>query len=184
MAACTVTGAPVCPAALSKSKGLTKVFVHALLDGRDTPPRSAPVICINWNSKFSHCCGKIAVISGRYYSMDRDKRWDRTKLGYAAHVYGEGKTAKTSAEAIAASYAADVSDEFVKPVVLVDDHGQPSPHQRQRRHYLLQLPRRPRPPVDQGPVEPDFDGFTFDKARPKSLKMTTFMQYYDGQNAD
>ena len=171
---------------LAKSKGLTKVFVHALLDGRDTPPRSGAGYLQQLEQQIQRIgCGQIAVVSGRYYSMDRDKRWDRTKLGYAAHVYGEGVTAKTLAEAIAASYAADVSDEFVKPVVLVDDHGQPIATIKDNDAIIFFNFRADRArQLTKALMEPDFDGFTFDKARPQGLKMTTFMQYYDGQNAD
>ena len=107
---------------------LERVYVHALLDGRDTPPRRVVpdyLSSIRGNQIKDIGCGTIATIAGRYYPMDRDKRWERTKLGYDAIVSGEGQPAKSAAEAIEASYADDVSDEFVKPVVLVDDEGHP-----------------------------------------------------------
>ena len=86
--------------------------------------------------------GKIATVMGRYYAMDRDNRWERVEKAYAAMVYGEGRrTADARSDAMEKSYAADVTDEFVVPVVCDQDGC----IQRKRFGYLLQLPSRPCP---------------------------------------
>jgi len=103
--------------------------LHALLDGRDTPPRSADVFVPALESRLrdAHPDARIASVGGRYYAMDRDKRWDRTEAGYDAIVHGVGEHAPTALAAIRASYAKDVSDEFVRPAVIGsrggDDHA-------------------------------------------------------------
>ena len=110
---------------LAKRQGLSEVYVHAFLDGRDVPPASAAEYLEELEKKIKEIgIGKIAVISGRYYAMDRDKRWERVVKAYDAIAKGEGKTAKSAAEAIQASYAdksekpEGVTDEFVVPVVI------------------------------------------------------------------
>ena len=107
---------------LAGSKGLEQVFVQAILDGRDTPPRSAHeyVAKLNGNLDELHV-GRIATVSGRYYAMDRDKRWDRTAKAYDALVYGKGEVAPDALTAIEHSYQMDVNDEFVLPTVIVQD---------------------------------------------------------------
>jgi 2,3-bisphosphoglycerate-independent phosphoglycerate mutase len=168
---------------LAKQKNLERVFVHALLDGRDTPPRSGAGYLHQLEEQINRIgCGAIATIAGRYYSMDRDKRWDRTKLGYDAIVNGQGKQAKTAAEAIEASYAEDVSDEFVIPVVLVDDQDNPIATINDNDVIIFFNFRADRArQMTQALMEPDFDGFELTNGRPQSLKMTTFMHYYDNQ---
>ena|ERR1051326_2129532 len=102
------------------------VLVHAIMDGRDTPPRSGAGYLRQLEEHIKRIgVGKIATVIGRYYSMDRDNRWERTDRAYAAYVLGEGDQAKSAAEAIQASYAADKTDEFVEPAVIVGDDGQP-----------------------------------------------------------
>ena len=111
---------------LAKSKNLEQVFIHAILDGRDTPPRSGANYLSQLEAQISKIgCGTIATVAGRYYSMDRDKRWERIKLSYDAMVYGVGQQVRRATEAIQASYAAGVNDEFMIPVVLVNALGAP-----------------------------------------------------------
>ena len=106
---------------LAKKQGLEKVYVHAFLDGRDTPPRSGHEYLAQVEEKLAELgLPRIATISGRYYAMDRDKRWDRVEKAYNCLLLGEGEKAANSAEAIQASYANDVSDEFVLPTVTGD----------------------------------------------------------------
>jgi 2,3-bisphosphoglycerate-independent phosphoglycerate mutase len=108
--------------------GLTKVFVHAFLDGRDTPPTSGAEFVSRLEQKMrEYGVGKVSTVSGRYYAMDRDKRWERQKKANDAMVAGksEGGTAASAVDAIRASYNAGVTDEFVLPVVIVDDKKQP-----------------------------------------------------------
>jgi 2,3-bisphosphoglycerate-independent phosphoglycerate mutase len=168
---------------LAKSKGLSRVYVHALLDGRDTPPRSGADYLSQLEAQITKIgCGQIASIAGRYYSMDRDKRWERTKLGYDAIVEGVGAQAHTAAEAIQASYAAEVSDEFVIPVVLVDKTGAPLATIKDNDAIIFFNFRADRGrQLTRALIEPDFDGFERKNGGLKGLKMTTFMPYYDNQ---
>ena len=108
---------------MAKNYGLTKVYLHAFLDGRDTPPASAVNFLAQVEAKMAEIgVGKIATISGRYYAMDRDKNYDRTKIAYDNMTLGNGVEAASADEAIKASYAAGVTDEFVKPTV-IDKEG-------------------------------------------------------------
>jgi len=168
---------------LAKRKNLERVFVHALLDGRDTPPRSGAEYLNQLENQIKDIgCGTIATIAGRYYSMDRDKRWERTKLGYDAIVSGKGQQAKSAAEAIEASYADDVSDEFVKPVVLVDDGGNPKGKINDNDAIIYFNFRADRArQLTQALTEPDFAGFEQEGDALQGIKMVTFMEYYDGQ---
>ena len=104
---------------MAKKKGLTNVFVHAFLDGRDVPPSSGKDFVAQCVEKMNEIgVGKIASVMGRYYAMDRDNRWDRVEKAYAAMVYGEGEKATDPVEAVAKSYELDVTDEFVIPTVI------------------------------------------------------------------
>ena len=107
---------------LAKRNGLDKVYVHALMDGRDVPPTSGVDFMAQLCNKMKEIgVGKVATVMGRYYAMDRDFAWDRVEKAYAAMVYGEGNTAEDAVEAMKASYAAEVTDEFVIPTVLDKD---------------------------------------------------------------
>jgi bisphosphoglycerate-independent phosphoglycerate mutase len=110
---------------LAKKKGLNRVYIHAFLDGRDVPPRSA-LIYLEQLETFikQHGIGKIASISGRYYAMDRDKRWERTQLAYDALTKGVGRYAGSPSEAINLAYESRENDEFVKPT-LITEGGSP-----------------------------------------------------------
>ena len=110
---------------MAKRNGLDRVYVDCFLDGRDTPPRSGIDFLAQLEDKMKEIgVGKIAMISGRYYAMDRDNNYDRVKIAYDALTKGEGLTASSSAEAIQGSYDRDESDEFVKPTVITED-GKP-----------------------------------------------------------
>lgn len=101
-----------------------KVDVHAFLDGRDTPPTSAEGFLADFNNSIKNMpLVKLATLSGRFYAMDRDKRWDRVELAYNNIVSANGKRYTSAAEAIKASYAAGVNDEFVVPCVIGDYQG-------------------------------------------------------------
>ena len=107
---------------MAKRNGIDKVYVHALLDGRDVPPSSGLDYVKACTAKMEELgVGKIATVMGRYYAMDRDFAWDRVEKAYAAMVYGEGNTACCAAKAVSDSYAAEVTDEFVVPTVLEKD---------------------------------------------------------------
>ncbi|MBC8018940.1 MAG: 2,3-bisphosphoglycerate-independent phosphoglycerate mutase [Verrucomicrobia bacterium] len=107
---------------LAKKEGLQDVFIHCLLDGRDTPPQSGADYLALLETEIQRIgVGKIATVMGRYYAMDRDNRWERVALAYNAIVCGEGDSSASAKEAIAQSYAAGVHDEFVVPVVVAEN---------------------------------------------------------------
>ena len=107
---------------LAKRAGLSKVFIHCFLDGRDVPPSSGKDFVTEMAEKLSEIgVGKIATVMGRYYAMDRDNRWDRVEKAYNAMVKGEGETVACGICAVANSYAKDVTDEFVVPTVVVEN---------------------------------------------------------------
>lgn len=104
---------------LAKQHGLTKVYVHAFLDGRDVPPSSAPVYIKDLESKMAELgIGAVATVSGRYYAMDRDKRWERVGKEYTALVDCQGKQAPNALAAVEASYQEGKTDEFVEPTLI------------------------------------------------------------------
>lgn len=106
---------------MAKKMGLTKVYVHAFLDGRDVPPSSGADFMKELVSKMEEIgVGKVASVMGRFYAMDRDNAWDRVEKAYAAMVYGEGNTSSCPVKAIEDSYKNNVTDEFVVPVVIDD----------------------------------------------------------------
>lgn len=107
---------------LCKKEGLSNVYVHPFLDGRDTPPASGKDYVAELVEKMAEIgVGKVASLSGRYYAMDRDNRWDRVEKAYAALVYGEGEQAADPVQAMADSYDKEVTDEFVLPTVIVEN---------------------------------------------------------------
>ena len=107
---------------LAKRAGLEKVYVHCFLDGRDTPPASGRDFVAELVAKMAEIgVGKVASVSGRYYAMDRDNRWDRVQLAYNALTKGEGKQATDPVELIQASYDEGVNDEFVVPTVVMEN---------------------------------------------------------------
>ena len=105
--------------------GLRDVFVHCLMDGRDTDPHSGAGFLAELEQKMTASTGRIASVCGRFYTMDRDKRWERIKAGYDLLVSGIGKPFKSADEAIRASYAEGVTDEFIEPAVMVGTDGKP-----------------------------------------------------------
>ncbi len=111
---------------LCKKEGLEKVYIHPFFDGRDTPPASGKGYLEELVAKCAEIgVGKIASLSGRYYAMDRDNRWDRVEKAYNSLVKGEGVMATDPVKAMQDSYDQEVYDEFVLPTVIVDDAGKP-----------------------------------------------------------
>ena len=111
---------------MAKKQGLSKVYVHAFLDGRDTPPASGKDYLVQLQEKMDEIgVGKIASISGRYYAMDRDNNWDRVEKAYDSLVKGEGVKATSAIKAMEESYANNVTDEFVLPTVVTSEDGTP-----------------------------------------------------------
>ena len=115
----------VAVARLAASLGATDVALHALLDGRDTPPRSAGAFIADLEARLRvvHPTARIATVGGRYYAMDRDRRWERTRRGYDAIVHGQGLPAPSAGAAVEAAYERGESDEFVQPTVIAGGDG-------------------------------------------------------------
>ncbi|WP_066633378.1 2,3-bisphosphoglycerate-independent phosphoglycerate mutase [Desulfolucanica intricata] len=105
---------------LAKEQGLEKVFIHVFLDGRDVPPDNAKEYIVALQNKMDELnIGTIATVMGRYYAMDRDRRWERTAKAYEAMVYGKGPVAESPLEAVEESYRREKTDEFVEPTVII-----------------------------------------------------------------
>lgn len=107
------------------ANGLEDVMIHAFTDGRDTDPKSGISYLTDLQGHLNRTTGQIASVTGRYYAMDRDKRWERVKLAYDAMVHGEGVQTTDVLGAIQKSYAENVTDEFIMPIVQTDEAGQP-----------------------------------------------------------
>ncbi|HET6991027.1 MAG TPA: 2,3-bisphosphoglycerate-independent phosphoglycerate mutase, partial [Bacteroidia bacterium] len=110
---------------VAKKNNVDNVFVHAFTDGRDTDPKSGHGFLEKLLTHMKSSTGKLASITGRYYAMDRDKRWERVKIAYDGMVNGTGTKAADALKAIADSYAAGVTDEFIKPIILTNPDGSP-----------------------------------------------------------
>jgi 2,3-bisphosphoglycerate-independent phosphoglycerate mutase len=110
---------------ISKENGLSKVFIHAFTDGRDTDPHSGLGFLEDLQNHLQHSAGELVSVIGRYYAMDRDNRWQRVKLAYDLLVHGEGKKTNDLLHAVRESYAENVTDEFIKPVMKVNEQGNP-----------------------------------------------------------
>ena len=143
---------------MAKDKGLEKVYIHAFLDGRDVSPTSGADFVARTVEKCRELgVGKIATVMGRYYAMDRDKRWDRVEQAYDAMVYGESAAFNpVPVAAVKDSYAAGITDEFVEPVVC-DQDGTISDNDSVI--FFNYRPDRARE-ITRTLVDPDFDGFT------------------------
>ncbi|WP_146664084.1 2,3-bisphosphoglycerate-independent phosphoglycerate mutase [Anaerohalosphaera lusitana] len=112
---------------LAKKRGLEEVYLHAFMDGRDSPPTSGKEYMADIQKKMDEIgVGKVASMMGRFYGMDRDKRWERVQKAYDCLTLGKGNTAKTAQEAIEASYAADKTDEFVLPTIITGEDDKPT----------------------------------------------------------
>ena len=141
---------------MAKDKGLEKVYVHCFLDGRDVSPTSGKGFVQELCDKCAEIgVGKIATVMGRYYAMDRDKRWERVQMAYDAMVYGEGVHNADPVDAVARSYANGVTDEFVEPVVC-DSEG--TIGDNDSVIFFNFRPDRARE-ITRAIVDPEFDGF-------------------------
>ncbi len=165
---------------MAKRSGVTSVYIHAFLDGRDVPPDSGLGYIEKLENKLKEIgLGRVATVSGRYYAMDRDRRWERTKLAWDAIVEGRGETAAAAAEAVRDSYDAGTYDEFVKPTVVVDDlfdEGRPLVRDNDAAIFFNFRPDRGRQ-LTRAFVMSDFDGFDRGPAPPMTYFAT--MTEYD-----
>ena len=110
---------------VAQEKGVQKMFVHAFTDGRDVDPKSGLGYINDLTIFLKNTNAKLASVIGRYYAMDRDKRWERVKLAYDLLVHGLGTKSKDACKSIQESYEADITDEFIKPICLIDDNQEP-----------------------------------------------------------
>lgn len=159
----------------AKRNGLKKVYVHAFLDGRDTPPASGKGFVEKLQNKIDEIgVGKIATVSGRYYAMDRDNRWERVEKAYDALVNGKGEVADHAIDAISNSYEKEVYDEFVLHTVVKKD-GEPvaTVEDNDSVIFFNFRPDRARQ-MTRVFCDPEFDGFERDR---KNVKFVTFTQY-------
>jgi 2,3-bisphosphoglycerate-independent phosphoglycerate mutase len=167
---------------LANRRGVAEVRVHALLDGRDTPPRSAVAFIADLEGRLhaAHPDARIATVGGRYYAMDRDQRWDRIAQGYNAIVHGVGERATSATAAVEAAYLRGENDEFVRPTVIDGVDGRVRDreaivHANFRADRARQLTH----------ALADDDGFTgFDRSaagrRPTDLLVVTMTEYEGG----
>jgi len=141
---------------LAKNQGLTNVYVHCLMDGRDVPPHSGKEFVAELDARMKETgVGEIATITGRYYAMDRDNRWERVELAYNAIVQGEGDFVGHALEVMDASYQEGITDEFVKPTVCIQGVGM---RDNDSVVFFNFRPDRARE-ITRTMVDPDFDGF-------------------------
>ncbi|TAH05576.1 MAG: 2,3-bisphosphoglycerate-independent phosphoglycerate mutase [Sphingobacteriales bacterium] len=110
---------------LCQAEGIPEVYIHAFTDGRDTDPKSGLAYLKDLQDHLGKTTGRIASVTGRYYAMDRDKRWERVKLAYDALVHGMGEKVSEILPAIEQSYAQNVTDEFIKPIIQTSANGLP-----------------------------------------------------------
>jgi len=146
---------------MAKRKDFENVFIHCFMDGRDTPPASGEAYITDLEQKISEKgVGKIATISGRFYSMDRDKRWNRIELSYKAMVEGEGEKSNSAIQAVEESYQREEFDEFIKPIVITGSNGEPvaTIEENDSIIFFNFRPDRARE-ITRSIVDPDFDGF-------------------------
>ena len=146
---------------LAKAQGLKKVYVHCFMDGRDVPPHSGKGYVEALQAKLAEIgVGKIATVMGRYYAMDRDNRYERVEQAYAALVYGEGVRAADPVAAIQDSYDQDVTDEFIKPIVVMEGDAPVATIQANDSIIFYNFrPDRARE-ITRSFIFQDFDGFT------------------------
>lgn len=156
---------------LAKNEGLKNVYIHAFLDGRDTPPASGSSYVKELEEEIKKIgVGKIATISGRYYAMDRDNRWERVEKAYNAMVLGEGESFETSEECMKNSYDKEVYDEFVVPAVI---EGGETIKENDSVIFFNFRPDRARE-ITRTLADVDFNGF---ERQYRDIKVVTFTEY-------
>ena len=158
--------------------GLEKVYIHPILDGRDTPPSSGTGYLKELQEELDRVgTGKIATVSGRYYTMDRDNRWERTKKSYDMLVLGEGNKAEDAIKAVEASYAEDVEDEFVVPTVITEN-GKPVGPMNDHDSVIFFNFRADRArQITEALTIDGFEGFEREPEHPEDLYYVTMTEY-------
>ncbi|HTV01434.1 MAG TPA: 2,3-bisphosphoglycerate-independent phosphoglycerate mutase [Luteitalea sp.] len=161
---------------LAKALGAPKVFVHVITDGRDTSPTGGRKYVRDLEAVLAETGAKVASVSGRYYAMDRDKRWERVKLAYDAIVTGTAPHGSAAATVIEESYSKDITDEFILPATIVDAAGQPVGPMADGDQVIFFNFRADRArQIIRALLAADFDGFPTG-TRP-TVQLTTFTEY-------
>lgn len=163
----------------ASAEGLPQVRVHCFLDGRDVPPRCAEdYLSLLEDHMKKSGTGSVATIAGRYYAMDRDKRWDRVQKAYDAMTLGTGETASSSLEALKNAYKREENDEFVLPTVILDANGAAQSGRIQDGDSVVMINFRPdrAREITRALTEDSFDGFRR-TAQPKDLYYVCMTEY-------
>ncbi len=173
---------------MAKREGLREVFIHAFLDGRDVAPDSGAAYMRRLLDEIDRIgVGRVATVQGRYFAMDRDKRWDRVEKSYRAMVYGEGPTSADPERAIADSYEKSVFDEFFVPTVITNGAGQPTARIESQDAVIFFNFRPDRAiQLSQALTNDDFNGFDRGEGHPRPLHyvcLTTYSETVVGEVA-
>ena len=166
---------------LAKNEGLTEVYIHPFLDGRDVGPQTAISYITALQKAIDEIgVGTIASVSGRYYAMDRDKRWERVSKTYQAMVFGEGEKYTQAIEVVQASYANGIDDEFVVPAVISNDKGEPVGKVK-TGDSLISFNFRPDRAIQltQCFANDDFNEFDLGEGHPTDLTVVKMTDYSD-----
>lgn len=168
----------------AKAKGVKKVYIHAFTDGRDVAPDSAVQFIEDLEAILTkEDLGKLATITGRFYAMDRDTRWPRVKRAYDAIRFGRGSQTENSVQAVKDSYANEVMDEFIEPIVITE-HGEPVATLEDNDAVVFFNFRPDRAiQLSRALSEPGFDEFDLGK-RAQNVKLVTMTQYTEDMNAE
>ena len=166
---------------IAREQGIPRVSVHAFLDGRDTPPKSGIEYVSRLEAKLSELnLGSVATVTGRYYAMDRDQRWERVQKAYEAMVDGVGARRTSASEAVRESYAAGVTDEFMQPAVIEDSRGCSGGTLRDGDGVIFFNFRADRArEITRALTDPEFSGFP--RKAPPGLAFFVCMSTYDAR---
>ncbi|MDG5786592.1 2,3-bisphosphoglycerate-independent phosphoglycerate mutase [Evansella sp. AB-P1] len=170
---------------LAKQEGLEKVYIHGFLDGRDVGPTSAETYIRKTEEKLKELgIGEIASIQGRYYAMDRDKRWDRVEKSYRSMVYGDGLKYSDPVEALQDSYKNDIHDEFVLPSVITKEDGETPRGTIQDEDAIIFFNFRPDRAIQMSQVftNKEFEGFDRGDKLPKNLHYVCLTKFSETVN--
>ncbi|MGE3798746.1 MAG: 2,3-bisphosphoglycerate-independent phosphoglycerate mutase, partial [Thermomicrobiales bacterium] len=166
---------------MARLRGLWRIYIHAITDGRDASPTSGNAFVRDVQD---HCqrigIGRVATVSGRYYAMDRDKRWERTKLAYDVMTLGSGPSYTSAGAAIEASYRAGVTDEFILPCSIVPPGSDPVTIGPDDSVIFFNFRADRGRQLVQALVLPDFEGFERESDLSDSLRLTTITRYQEG----
>jgi 2,3-bisphosphoglycerate-independent phosphoglycerate mutase len=160
---------------IADKEGVKDVFIHAFTDGRDTSPTGGVEYLKNLEEHIRPLSAKVASVVGRYYAMDRDKRWERVKLAYDLLVKSEGKTTQNPVEALQNTYQEGITDEFVKPIIVVNNQQKPLTHIQEGDVVLFFNFRNDRGrQLTEALSQSDFEDFGMKKLNLKYLTMTIY----------